>query len=143
MQVWELCLADLEANPIWMFPMEGEGTDEATVVPLDPKGSIDLNSAHLVRAHFEMANGTSLVGYINWCRPPILENLQPVMFMGDQVISFWFGLAENHVPQIIPQIFPVKCTSESFPPLNSITIDIHGFSFINSTGAIQCVRPSV
>ena len=66
-QVYDLAVSDLENHPIWEFALDEEGEDgqdEATVRPWE--GGEPLNPADgmfVVRATFELADGTRLVGY--------------------------------------------------------------------------------
>ena len=71
-QVYELTAGDLEQRPIWEFALDEEGEegqDEATVRPWTGNQPLDpADGMFVVRAVFELADGTKLTGYLT---PPV------------------------------------------------------------------------
>lgn len=138
-QIWDLCRSDIERYPIWFYPMEGDGIDEATVAPATPIEVNNLNNAVLVRAHFIFPSGKSHLGYLQWGLPHNVGVLRPTLFLGDKVITFWSGIIQPEPPPDELE-FPIKVLSEEREQLASIALVLEGFYFINSEGRIQCVK---
>jgi hypothetical protein len=94
-QVYELVEADLAREPVWEFALDEEGEegqDEATVRPV---AAADVAGQCIVRATFELADGTVFFGYVS--PTPAgddLGSLQPVILTSAGQVSFWRGMLE-------------------------------------------------
>jgi len=66
--VYELTLADLEAQPVWEFALDEEGVpgqDEATVRPYATNGQpVPEGGMFVVRAAFTLAGSARRAGYL-------------------------------------------------------------------------------
>ncbi|MEJ2466474.1 MAG: hypothetical protein P8045_12350, partial [Candidatus Thiodiazotropha sp.] len=55
--IWDLTEEDLNTNPVWYFPMEGEETDETNVLPASESEAKNMNNMLLVSANFKESTG--------------------------------------------------------------------------------------
>ena len=96
-QVYELTSGDLQQCPAWEFAFDeegDEGQDEATVRPF-PLSQIDerFDGSIVVAAVFELADGTSLPGYLTPRDDPNLDlaSAQPQIVTPIGQVMFWHG----------------------------------------------------
>lgn len=126
-QVYELTLEDLRRHPVWEFKREEGGArpqDESTVQPHKNSGPLDpAERMFVVRAHFTLADGTILQGYLT---PPVrgregLDSLQPIIVTEHGQVRFWCGTAVPDAKRLsrsyaflgklAGQVFPVRFES--------------------------------
>jgi hypothetical protein len=96
-QVYELTLKDLARFPVWAFALDEEGEegqDEATVRPVECHEVAASEGGAIVRARFELADGTQMQGYLT---PPAqgdtsLGAVQPIIIAGGGQVIFWCGV---------------------------------------------------
>jgi len=141
-QIWELTENDFNLNPVWYFPIEGEDTDEATVLPASEAEATNINNMLLVPAYFVDSASNECKGYIYWSKPELIENLQPCMFSAGEAISFWFGLSEPEENEIKTLNFPISVRSAVVFGLKQINIELEGYYYINQAGKAVTVRPT-
>jgi hypothetical protein len=147
-QVYELSPSDLKDHPIWEFALDEEGEegqDEATVrpwagdEPLDPAAGM-----FVVRAIFELADGTTLGGYLT----PLVEGstsigtIQPIVVTDQGQVNFWCGAMAPSAEGIRSQyakigrpsssVFPCRYTSDVRIVGGSVTGSINGFMHFRS-----------
>jgi hypothetical protein len=127
-QVYELSISDLRRCPVWEFALDEEGQegqDEATVRPHTIKEMLDSASGmFVIRASFELADGTSMQGYMT---PPRqgdtdLGTVQPVIVSDQGQVIFWCGAIKPTEKDIqtsyavlgkaASKVFPVRYESD-------------------------------
>ena len=147
-QVYELEATDLEAYPIWEFALDeegDEGQDEATVRPW--AGSQPLDPAEgmfVVHAHFVLADGTSMVGYLT---PPVqgdtsLGTIQPILLTEQGQVPFWCGAiapsaedvrsAYEKLGRDASKVFPCRYSSSVKLLGGPVTGEVSGFMYFRS-----------
>lgn len=88
-------MEDFACSPIWTYAYDEEGDqgqDELTVRPFE--GTLDeLDMTGVAFAHFTLADGTQMNGYICPGAPADtgLERLPPVIITKAGQVGFWFG----------------------------------------------------
>lgn len=153
-QVFELTLADLQQHPAWEFVLDEDlkPTEEATVRPLSIKKYNPDEHFGVVKATFELADGTKMAGYLT---PPSEEDddlavVQPSIVTERNQVSFWFGITAPHKREVArlysilnrkpDQIFPVKYSSD-FPVGDApVTGTLNGFAFYSGDHKITEVQ---
>jgi hypothetical protein len=135
--IWDLTEEDFNKNPVWYFPMEGEDTDETSVLPASEREATNLNNMLLVPATFKESNGGEHKGFIYWAKPKIIENLQPCMFYGSGAVTFWFGIVEPEAEDMKQLNFPITVSSYVVYGLEKIEKEIEGYYFINQAGDVE------
>ena len=122
----ELTVEDFVQHPVWVSchvidydePWH-EGTDEETFRPWDKALPFDpAETIALVRASFQLANGSRLDGFLTPATEPDLGTIQPTVFAGGRSFGFWggmFGVPESErsafyaaVGQAPAAIFPIS-----------------------------------
>lgn len=93
-QVYELTAADLEREPIWVFPMDDSVEDEASVRPLRCGEVVPDGVMRIVRAVFTDREGRVLPGYIYPGYGSGVAETRPVAWCNDICITFWNGISE-------------------------------------------------
>ena len=147
-QVYELEREDLEKYPIWEFALDeegDEGQDEATVRPWEGGEPLDPDAGmFVVRAHFELADGTAAVGYLT---PPVQGNaslgtIQPILLTGQGQVPFWYGAiapsaesmrsAYEKLGRDASRVFPCRYSSTVTLLGGPITGEVNGFMHFRS-----------
>ena len=147
-QIYELTLADFERSPVWEFANDEEGIegqDEATVRPYSgpiPVGP-DYGGA-IVSAHFNLADGTGLRGYLtpSYREMTGLGFIQPAIICDSGQIHFWFGVLrppKEEIDNLLEklgrkhhQVFPIEFSSEVEIVDGPVTGIIPGFLFMDT-----------
>src|ERR1700689_4724194 len=92
-QVWNMTARDLEAYPLWYFPMDGnEGVDEMSVCPVAREMPLPAACQMVVRTKFVTADGAIYPGYVYWSRDNGVDELKPLMWIEDVAVTFWNGI---------------------------------------------------
>lgn len=102
-QVYDLTAADLDSDPIWVFPMDESAEDEASVRPIRHGEVVPDGLQRIVRAVFRDGAGRVLPGYIYPGCGSGVEDARPVAWCNDVCITFWNGMMEpspNYLGQI-------------------------------------------
>ena len=99
-QIYELNEEDLLASPVWYFPMDGSVEDELTIRPRKKHSDDDDDKQCIVKTIFTTRSAKKYVGYIYWGYPTSIENLKPVMFVGDDCVTFWNGMMQPPIDEI-------------------------------------------
>jgi hypothetical protein len=127
-QVYDLTVEDFDQHRVWEFALDEEGEegqDEATVRPLSIIGPVDPSEGMvIVKAHFTLADGTSMAGYVTPPGPDSsgLGTIQPQILTRQGQVSFWCGvfkptregLLQNYgrLARTAEKVFPVRFSSE-------------------------------
>jgi hypothetical protein len=138
--IWDLTEEDLNTNPVWYFPMEGEETDETNVLPASESEAKNMNNMLLVSANFKESTGKIHKGFIYWSKPEVIENLQPCVFYGSGKVTFWFGIGEPEAEDMKQLHFPITVTSSVVYGLEKIEKVIEGYYFFNKAGDIEVMH---
>lgn len=144
-QVDELTPEDFTEHPIWEFALDEEtveGQDEATVRPYSASGPLDESDGmFVVRARFELADGTVLDGYLTPAVEGLdgLETYQPTIVTQNGQVPLWFGLFppgpdERHrlygmLAKNTTAVFPLKFSSSVDLRRGPVTATVSGFLF--------------
>ena len=140
-QIWNITLQDLSDHSVWQFPMwKDDSCDETIIVPANESDALDPNSNIIVKAHFIDAVGSEFVGFINYGLTEI-EYSQPCMFVKDEAVNFWFGISKPSKADLTKLYFPIVVTSIPVYGLESKTVNIVGYGYINenfSTCVMHC-----
>lgn len=142
-QVYELSTSDLESFPIWEFALDEEGEegqDEATVRPYEGSPPLDpSNGMFVVRARFDLADGTRLQGYLT---PPAdgsagIGTVQPIVVTTQGQVMFWYGAiapsaatlgaAYEKLGRRESAVFPVQYASEVQLATGPVNGELDGF----------------
>ena len=130
-QVWDITLNDLTENPVWYFPMiEEDGFDEASVMPADENIVREPNNQCIALSDFVDANGNVYMGFI-YLGDNEIEYSQPCMFLGDEPVTFWFGIVKPNVKELKQLAFPIVATSRSVMGLASQSVTIEQYGYFN------------
>ena len=147
-QVYELTAGDLEQHPIWEFALDEEGEegqDEATVRPWTGNQPLDpADGMFVVRAVFELADGTKLTGYLT---PPVqgessIGTIQPIVVTDRGQVNFWCGAMAPAVEAVrgsytklgrnSSSVFPCRYSSDVGIGGGPITGVVNGFMHFRS-----------
>lgn len=93
-QVYDLTAADLEREPVWVFPMDESVEDEASVRPVRRGEVVPDGLQRIVRAVFRDGGGRVLSGYIYPGFGSCVEGVRPVAWCNELCITFWNGMIE-------------------------------------------------
>jgi len=138
-QSYELNPDDFRRYPVWVSADESEATDELTVHPADEGVNVDVDAQTvIVGADFVDAHGKTYCGYIYWFRPLLVGYLQPVMFVGDDFLNFWNGMAapsaqylETIRSLLGPSSFPLRFRSWAVSGLDALEGELAGIYFLD------------
>ena len=139
--IWDITLQDLSEHSVWQFPMwKDDSCDETIIVPANESDASDPNSNIIVKAQFIDANGSEFVGFINYGLTEV-EYSQPCMFVKGEAVDFWFGSTKPNKANLTKLNFPIVVTSIPVYGLESKTVNIDGYGYINENSDI-CVMYS-
>ncbi len=147
--VYDLTPADLEANPVWYYPMDGAaGNDETSVSPLLEKDPSITAYAIIARARFLAAGGVSYPGYVHWAEDNAVDILRPLMWIGERPVNFWNGMiqpsasfAEFVREGLGSRAWPIHLHSEAVGGMPSVEGTLEGIYYINELGLIVHIVP--
>ncbi len=165
-QVYGLTLDDVARHPVWEYALDEEGEhgqDEATVRPVAIE-EIDLqHSSYMVRARFQLADGTAAIGTVTVSGLPddgIIKidgdrdgnaRRQPVILTKSGQVGFWFGGMKPKDKEIADAylalgrktpaaVFPITYKVDMELPEGSACGRIGGFQYLeNRTSCLDCV----
>jgi hypothetical protein len=111
----------------------GEGQDEATVRPYEPRGPLDpAEGMFIVRAILTLADGAKFKGYVT---PPThgeadLGTLQPAIVAAGGQVSFWYGMTTPPAEHISRNytILGKASPAEVFPLRFEVDVQLAGGS---------------
>lgn len=140
--VSKLSCADLERFPVWEFALDEEDVDhdDTTVRPVAVAGELDPSGLLVVRARFQLADGTEMGGYLT-PRPdpdPGIDSLQPVIVTARGQLLFWRGVMAPQPDEITDlyrhlgktsdrEVFPLRFSSDVPIAGGPIVGEVHGF----------------
>ncbi len=146
-QLYELELSDLKEYPIWEFSLDEEGTDgqdEETVRP-HSIDTFDFQSTFICLAKFTLADGTVLEGYVSPERD--LEFSQPLIYIQDSGVVFWFGIVKPTDEEITEMktllggpdkdIFPIKWETPFLKDGIPHEGLVDGFNYLNGVEKVK------
>src|SRR5688572_12575758 len=93
-QLHELTAADIEKNPICVFPMDESVEDETSIRPVEPGEIVPDGLQRIVRCVFRDQVGQSLLGYLYADVGNRVEDVRPVAWSGSLCITFWNGMVD-------------------------------------------------
>jgi hypothetical protein len=148
--VFKLELPDLARCPVWEFALDEEGEedqDETTVRPFSVGRALDpAEGMFVVRARFELADGTKMAGYLTPAAEGEKElgTLQPVIVTPEGQVSFWEGMYSPTPDEIrenyrrlgkssADQVFPIQFESEVEIVGGAVHGEIPGFLVLDGT----------
>ncbi|MBE0377567.1 hypothetical protein [Pseudoalteromonas prydzensis] len=136
--IWDITINDLSEHSVWQFLMwKDNSCDETIIAPASGKDALNSNSNIIVKAKFIDAIGSEFLGFINYGLTEI-EYSQPCMFVKDEVVNFWFGISKPSKVDLIKLNFPIVATSVPAYGLESKSVNIDGYGYINENSSI-CV----
>lgn len=146
----DLVEEDFLNHPAWFQPMvESASTPETSVVPVLKQTDIaDGNVPVFVRAKFQTASGRSLCGFVSWVQPERIEDLQPVIFAGKDLVYVYSGIIVPDEESIkkaqealgVPA-FPITFQSEEVFGLSEIAGKIEGLYYVEIGSGIKVKIP--
>ncbi|HYN10338.1 MAG TPA: hypothetical protein VES67_23325 [Vicinamibacterales bacterium] len=147
--VFKLDLEDFILSPVWEFALDEEGEpdqDETTVRPYSRPGAPPVDGMFVVRARFQLADGTTMSGYLT---PPVqgddgLGTLQPIILTPDGQVAFWHGMRAPTPDEIgesyrrlgkssPDQVFPIRFESEVEIVGGPVRGELPGFLVLEGT----------
>lgn len=138
-QVYDLVKEDLERSPVWYFPMDSSVEDELTARPL-LSAECGTDFQVIVRTSFYASNGAVCLGYIYWSEFQGIDTLQPVMFLDDCAVSFWYGMSMpnwDDYPESarsLKGVMPIRFLSDAVCGLSSIEGVLNGLYYVGPDG---------
>ena len=131
-QIWEITKKDIENHPAWVFPMSEEGDfDEATVVPASDRDLSNLNSQVIIECEVLDSKGGQYTGYMYWVVPVCIEHCQPLIWVGDNAVGFWFGIQKPDTSVLPKFSFPLVAKTKEIGALKSIELEINGYGYVS------------
>lgn len=131
-QIYDLTLADLADFPVWEFALDeegAEGQDERTVRPRAVAEPIERGDYVVVKATFELADGTLMGGFLT---PPAPDDnsigqVQPVVLLEHGAVGFYHGIFHPE-PDALAAIYKLlgKRSDEVFPCRFRSSVTIRG-----------------
>jgi len=130
-KIWQLTIQDIAESPVWYFPMsDDEDFDEENVLPANLGHASDPNTLVVVATDFLDAKGQTYLGYIYWGEAE-LGYSQPCMFFNGIAVTFWFGMIQPKSDSLPKVNFPITAVSRAELGLESITLNISGYGYLN------------
>ncbi|PKG82863.1 hypothetical protein CXF85_12065 [Colwellia sp. 75C3] len=140
-QIWDITLQDLSDHSVWHFPIwKDDSCDETIISPANESDALNPNSNIIVKAQFIDAVGSEFVGFIYYGLTEIGYS-QPCMFVKSEIVNFWFGISKPNEVGLIKLNFPIVATSIPVYGLESKSVKIDGYGYINedsSTCVMHC-----
>ena len=165
-QVYDLTLEDITRYPVWQYVLDEEeikGQDEATVRPV-ALPDLDLQrSSYMIRARFNLADGSRHIGLVTLSDLPddgILKiegdidsnaKRQPVIITSRGQVWFWFGSMKPEHKEIVDAyrtlgkdtpnaVFPITYHSDVNLSCGPCCGRIGGFLYLeDKTSCLDCV----
>lgn len=143
-QISELVLSDLDAIPVWYFPMDDTVEDETTIRPFAQENTINVDVQVIVKTIFTDKDNKNYKGYIYWGEPARVEYLNPVIYLTNfEPIAFWYGVAKPTLNEINKKLFskfPINFVSEGHFGLKPIEGILHGLYYLDEEHNVACLN---
>ena len=154
----DLTSSDFERHPVWaavhsFYNDEPwfDDTDEETFWPWSGEFPVSPDlGIFLVRAEFETANGTRLVGFVTPSTTTDLGELQPTILIGSDQIGLWHGVPGSSAEEreyvyeklglSAEQLFPLRFGTGDALATRITSSQADGFYSLDENGTVQVER---
>jgi hypothetical protein len=159
-QFGDLEASDFERHPIWVSShsvdydepwYDDEGIDEETFRPWRGKVPVSPEDGmFLVRASFEIRDGTRYHGFLTPSAADDLGDLQPTILIGPRHVGLWQGQVPGRaihrrafytaLGKTAEQLFPVRFSADPGLASGVVSGQAEGFHGLNDNGTVVLER---